>query len=710
MREPNTPSSLSNLTVPDVDISSVNSVGSTPGQPRRSAITPHRSSGLRHTPRGLLQQKQIEKANQNLAQHRRVTEERFNPTASSTPCKPHSPRKNFLSKLSLGPSESNQVNDNQISSSDEPSSIQENATNKNKETSENNKNGSNKTAVEPVSTSQHDKTLVPCTQEQPNVMQSNEDEEIIPESQDTEEEPTITNPVQAPVNNSLRGSQQQQTNQQQAESNGMRTPPNSATGVPPAWARPIEHQKSAQNQSSRLPFLRKTPQADTADKRSNVAAQENAQSNVLESTPTKSNRNSSFGQTLVVAVTNPSALPATSTVAMPSIQLNVNINGAMPQSSQLNGTADTDGTVSKTVELDQQPLTNNGSDESIMTNDSDPLSDEVDKENRGIEPPRLDHTENIPARRQLVRSFRAIEVENSPERQPIDNRTHTINNESALGTSQRRSKRSTTSRPTLGVDSIRSNGSNILPPIDSRTFDKQQSNVGNATYDISKHGVSTRASMNTFTKDVHNVSRRRNTIDVPDSLPLVTTVVDLTTDSVDSSYDTDDADAEVARVTGPPEINVSRRSSNYSADSIDPDEVLELSDDSDHQSGTLTERTPIQTKEQMAEKIQNDIQNGKTPAAFNPVVVLRQLPADILGQNRQSTNETQQRINIRESESFSHMVPPIEFCDESIIHDRSPESAMREFSIVSRTALFWHLCVSVFSLKIISNILNSDSL
>lgn len=682
LREANTPSSLSNLTVPDVDISSINSVASTPVQPRRSAAL----SGLRHTPRALLQQKQIEQIEKaNLAQQRKVPEDRFNPTASSTPCKQQSFRKNVFSKLSLGRSENNEVNYNQISSSSELSSIQTNATNKNNETPESNKNGSNKTAVEPVSTSQNDKTLVPCTQEQPNVMQSKQNEEIIPESQDTEDEPTIINPVQAPVNNSLRGSQLQQMNQQQAESNGMRTPPNSVPGVPPAWARPIlATPKSAKNQSSRLPFLRKTTQADTNDKRSSVAAQENAQSNVLESTPTISNRNNSFGQTLVVAVTSPSALPATSTVDMPSIQLNVNINGALPQSSHQNG-----GTVSKTVELDQQPLTNNGSNDSIMTNDSDPFSDEVNKENREIKTPRLDHTENISARRQLVQSFRAIEVENSPERQLIDNRTHTINNESAFRTSQRSSNRSTTARRTLGVDSIRSNGSNVLPPIDSRTFDKQQSNVENATYDISKHGVSTRASMNTFTKDMHNISRRRNTIDVPDAPPIIATVVDLTYDSVDFSSDTDDPDAEVALITGPPEINASNSSSNHTTDSIYRDEVLEISENSDHQSKTKTEGTQIQTKKQMAEMIQN----CKIPAAFNAVVVLNQLSANILDKNRQSTNETQRQINIRESESFSHMVPPIEFCDEPTVRDKSPESAMREFSIVSRTALFCHLCL-----------------
>lgn len=699
LREANTPSSLSNLTVPDVELSSIYSVASSPSQPRRSAaLTPRRSSGLRNTPRAILQQKQIEqieRANPNLAQQRTDSDERFQPTASSTPCK-QLPNKNLLSKLSLGVPQNNDVNVNQISSSDEQSSIPTNITNKNEETSENGKSVSDKTAVEPVSTSQNDKTIVPCTQEQPNAMQSNEDEEIIPESQDTEDEPTITNPVQAPVNNSLRGSQQQQTNQKRAESNGMRTPPNSATGVPPAWAlQPLSTPKLANNQSSRLPFLRKTPQADTTvDKRSSVAAQEIVPSNVLESTPTKSNRNNSIGQTLVVAVTNPSALPATPTLAMPNIQLNVNINGAMQQSPHQN-TADKNGTPSQTVELHQQLSTNNVSNESIMTNDSDPLLDEVDKENQEIETLRLDHTENIPARRQLARSFEAIEV--SPERPPIDNRTHTINNESAFGTSQRKSKRSTIGH-TVGIDSIRSNGSNILPPVDSRTFDKQQSNVGNATYDISKHRVSTRASMNTFTKDVHNVSRRR-TIDVTDAPSLISAVVDLTIDSIDSSYDTDDADAEVARVTGPPKINGSNGSSNHSANSSDRNEVLELSEDSDHQSETPTEGTHIQMEEDIAEKIQNEIQNGKIPAAFDPVVVIKQLPADKLGKSRQSTNGTQKQINIRESESFSHMVPPIEFRDETIIHDRSPETAIREFSIVSRNVLFWHsyLCVWILT-------------
>lgn len=697
LREPDTPSSLSNLTIPDVNISLINSVASTPGQPRRSAaLTPRRSSGLHHTPRVLLQQKQIEEI-EKANQQRRQSKERFNPTASSTPCR-QSLGNNFLSKLSLGRQGNNEVNVNRISSSDEPSPLQVNATNGNKETSENNINESNKSAVEPVSTSQNDKTLAPCTQEQPNEMQSNEDEEIIPESQDTEEEPIIRNPVQAPVNNSLRGSQQQQMNQQQVESNGMRTPPNSAKGVPPSWAQTIlSTPKSAKNQTTRLPFLRKTPQTDTVDKRSNLAAQEIAQSNVLESTPTKSNRNSSFGKTLVVAVTNSSALPATSTLTMPSIQLNVNINGAMPQSPNFNGTADNDGTISKTVELDRQPSENNGSNESIMTNDSDPLSDEVDKANNGIERPRLDHTDNMSARRQLVQSFRATEVENSPVRQPIDNLTHTINNESTYKTIQRKSKRSTT-RSTFSVDYTQSNGSNILPPIDSRTFDKQQSNVGDATYDISKHGTTTHVSMSTFTKDVHNVSRRRNTIDVPDVPPLKADVVDLTFDSAESSYDTDDADTEVARVTGPPEINASNGSSNHCPVSIDPDEGLELLEGSDHQRGTQTEGTQIQIEEKIAEKIQNEIQNGKTPSAFNPVVVLKQLPADISGQCRKSTNGTQQPINIRESESFSHMVPPFEFRDEPIVRDRTPESAIREFSIVSRNSLC--LCVWIFTQKL----------
>lgn len=581
----------------------------------------------------------------------------FNPTVSSTPTTSSRNRSSYISNQ-FAPGNGVDI----VSSSDESLKLN------NEERQCGEKDKENRPAVEPVSTSEHN-IIVPSTQEQSIKEKQNEngDEIIIPETQETSY--AERNPVQARVETPSKETSQpidiSQTKTQQIPS-----PKNVSRGLPPLWANLSAFSpKTNRNHVSRIPV--------STNKSLKVIETDEPMSPKTSLDLNRSDLNNKNGESdrIVVAVVNP-ASPSRET--MPSIQLNVNISGAPTSTPTLAPTTAPSLALTtaqtpitrKSIEQIENPTTTaqhssfnqNESNESLMTNDSDSVPDNINN-TKNIATPTSNHNQtNISVKRRLLQSF-----ERSPEIRPeIDNQTYN-NIESYV--SHRRSSRQ------LQRDNAHSIGSyaNSLPPINSETFDKQKSAVQNATYDISTNKTSSRLfprSLNfqNVTQDVSSKSnnKRQHTIEITeehsnDQYNVLTSL----------SFDNENTDEEIVRITGRANDDIVNASSDCSNenDSVEPPQQ----ENHNSTSGSSNASSTVSLKQ--------DKQSN-----WNPVIVLTKLPllehTNIVNSSRKFISGPRSKKKIRESESFSHVVPPIDFCDEPIINEKSPMTAAREFEMV----------------------------
>lgn len=720
IREPLTPASLSNLTLPNVEASDSETSNNvlTPAQMVKTTsprITRRSTNNL--TPSAIIRRKQKAVTNQFLAQEPRDSIGPFNPSMASTPF-----RAKGIPLISKLRQPENQI----VSSSDEQIANVINARNE--------QDDGNRAAVEPVTTTNQNSIIVPSTQEHPDDENPNAINVIIPETQEPQE--NSANPVQAPVEKSMNQSNNfKQFNNSSIMEN--RTPQNTSKGIPPAWAHTkLFTPKTNRNHSSRIPLLIQKPTVTNASEviqtPGSVQIPQPSEMTANQRSHRNDRNDDNNGQTVVINLTNPKTPPQSST--MPSVHVNVSINSAIPQSPK-----NTDTYVGTNGSSPKQPhptsSLRNASNESLLTNDSDPTPpDDIDKENaieNGTPTPKH---QSISVKRQLIQSFGRNEANDNPsnvstKRRTIDNRTHTLDYDSDSMNSERRSK------TFQYTESMRKHS---LPPINSETFDKYASTLQNGTYDVVNSKTSSRlttGSQHTYNiiEDQVRTSMKANTINVEsDSSDQqivyedehVVASIDLT----DVNLDSDEADDEVARVTGRPGLNAPSRSSNGSIIDLNEYDENGSSDRSSivssHQSNSMHEsreehvtnhtesskklshsihkeqsshesshdtvsnassgqnhshETQMEQNEIANKTLTEQILDGNVPTAWNPVVSLRQLSFDQLSQSRKSMNKSK----IRESESFSHMVPPLDFRDEPIIHEKSPITAYREFNDVS---------------------------
>lgn len=622
--------------------------------PRRSSI-----ANRNLTPSARLKKKQIEQTNQQLLgrKNRNLLEKNDGEFIQSTP---NPPRKSFLPEALRIEMEGADV----VSSSDENLTIPN-------DENESPVDVRNKSAVETVPTS------------------------------------TTVNPVQAPVNESPPHFQQQ-------KSTNMQSPQNSSKGVPPAWAQTknsVNTPKTSRNQLSRLPIVVRKPIQKITEVVPNAV---NEQPKTPELTANnRSNRNDKSGpQTLVVAVTSPTVQRSQQPmVSIPSIHLNVNLNARESRSPMRKSTTANEGecrqivstTLNNEHNLSSFQLSGSESgiggpsNQNLLTDDSDTSPNQTNKKNdrTPITTPTPSRSGPLSAKRQLIQSFE------SRHHQSIDNRTHTINDRSETTTNNQTITFKRNSRTQTQIQN--GNDSNTLPPINTQTFDKQPSIVSNATYDIVQSAISSRTlAKGSMLLDASDVDES-NVINAPEiddyvpetqeteplSQPMQQYVVDQESIMVsDSSYDSEDADAEVARVTGKPESHTNRNGSSDRSDDSDgsvgptktPQEVIE-----EASKGNISSSwNPIVAMTRLAKTILNRSDKSATDAQKNPIdkSAIEPEPQQSQNPNDKSVAQQSQRA-IRESESFSGVVPPIEFSDDPIIRDKTPERAQREFNQVS---------------------------